>query len=124
MRVAEGEKREGRKERECRELIREREREGMNKIYYFCLQFDEQLVVNMETDYSRMLRGCLVCVFKQHFSVFKQHFTHFNALLYPHVFPQIFSNNNFQFLNTCTKQTLNNSGFPCSNGALSFGFGC
>ena len=27
----------------------------MNKIYYFCLQFDEQLVVNMETD----VHGCL-----------------------------------------------------------------
>ena len=53
------------------------------------------------------LRECLVCVFKQPFSVFKQHFTHFNALFHPHVFPQIFSNNNFQFLNTCTKRTLN-----------------
>ena len=51
-------------------------------------------------------RGCLVCVFKQPFSVFKQHFTHFNALFHPHVFPQIFSNNNFQFLNTCTKRAL------------------
>ena len=52
------------------------------------------------------LRGCLVCNFKQPFSVFKQHFTHFNALFHSHVFPQIFSNNNFQFLNTYTKQTL------------------
>ena len=50
------------------------------------------------------LRGCLVCIFKQQFSVFKQHFTYFNALFYPHVFPQIFSNNNFQFLNICTKR--------------------
>ena len=49
-------------------------------------------------------RGCLVYVFKQQFLVFKQHFTHFNALFHPHVFPQIFLNNNFQFLNTHTKQ--------------------
>ena len=46
---------------------------------------------------------CLVCDFKQQFSVFKQHFTYFNALFHPHVFPKMFSNNNFQFLNTCTK---------------------
>ena len=50
--------------------------------------------------------GCLVCDFKQLFSVFKQHFTHFNALFHLHVFPQIFSNNNFQFLNTYTKRAL------------------
>ena len=53
-----------------------------------------------------MLRGCLVCIFKQSFSVFKQHFTHFNTLFHPHVFSQIFLNNNFQFLNTHTKQAL------------------
>ena len=52
------------------------------------------------------LRGCLVYVFKQQFLVFKQHFTHFNALFHPHVFPQMFLNNNFQFLNTHTKQAL------------------
>ena len=52
------------------------------------------------------IRGCLVYVFKQQFLVFKQHFTHFNALFHPHVFPQIFLNNNFQFLNTHTKQAL------------------
>ena len=51
-------------------------------------------------------RGCLVCVFKQPFSVFKQHFTYFNTLFHPHVFPQIFLNNNFQFLNTHTKRAL------------------
>ena len=50
----------------------------------------------------------MVYVFKQQFSVFKQHFTHFNALFHPHVFPQMFSNNNFQFLNTYTKRPLNN----------------
>ena len=50
--------------------------------------------------------GCLVCVFKQLCSVFKQHFTHFNALFHPYVFPQMFSNNNFQFLNTYTKRAL------------------
>ena len=53
----------------------------------------------------RKLRECLVCVFKQPFLIFKQYFTHFNTLFYPHVFSQIFSNNNFQFLNTCTKWT-------------------
>ena len=53
-----------------------------------------------------MLRGCLVYVFKQQFLVFKQHFTHSNALFHPHIFPQIFLNNNFQFLNTHTKQVL------------------
>ena len=52
------------------------------------------------------LRGCLVYVFKQPFSVFKQHFMYFNTLFYPHVFPQIFLNNNFQFLNTHTKRAL------------------
>ena len=50
------------------------------------------------------LRGCLVCVFKQSFLIFKQHFTHFNTLFHPHVFSQIFLNNNFQFLNTHTKR--------------------
>ena len=29
---------------------------------------------------------------------------HFHTFFHPHVFPQIFSNNNFQFLNTCTKR--------------------
>ena len=53
-----------------------------------------------------MLWGCLVCVFKQPFSVFKQYFTHFNALFHLHVFPQIFSNNNFQFLITCIKRAV------------------
>lgn len=53
MKGAEGEER---RERECIELITERERE-MNKIYYFHLQSDEQLVVNMETDYSWMLNN-------------------------------------------------------------------
>ena len=52
------------------------------------------------------LRECLVCVFKQLFSVFKQYFTHFHVLFHPHVFLQIFSNNNFQFLNTYTKRAL------------------
>ena len=55
----------------------------------------------------KKVRGCLVSVFKQQFSVFKQHFTYFNTLFHPHVFSQKFSNNNFQFLNTCTKRALN-----------------
>ena len=52
------------------------------------------------------VRGCLVCIFKQLFLVFKQHFTHFNTFFHPHIFPQIFLNNNFQFLNTHTKRAL------------------
>ena len=56
-----------------------------------------------------LLGGCLVNDFKQPFSVFKQHFTHFNVLFHPHVFPQMFLNNNFQFLNICTKRTLEHS---------------
>ena len=56
---------------------------------------------------NETVRGCLVCVFKQPFSVFKQHFTHFNTFFHLHVFPQIFLNNNFHFLNIHTKRTLN-----------------
>ena len=67
-----------------------------------------------KTPYSKInifktLGGCLFCVFKQSFSVFKQHFTHFNVLFHQHVFPQIFSNNNFLFLNTCTFSPSNNN---------------
>ena len=40
----------------------------------------------------------------QQISVFKQYFTHFYTLFHPYVFPQIFSNNNFQCLNTYTKR--------------------
>ena len=57
------------------------------------------------------LRGYLVCVFKQSFSVFKQYFTHFYIFFHLPVFSQIFSNNNFQFLITCTKQNLNISNY-------------
>ena len=56
---------------------------------------------------SNRYRGCLVNDFKQLFSVFKQHFTHFNALFHPHIFSQVFLNNNFQFLNIYIKQTHN-----------------
>ena len=56
-------------------------------VYYLCLDF----LLHFLTIY----RGCLVSDFKPPFSVFKQHFTHFNALFHPHVFPQIFLNNNF-----------------------------
>ena len=62
-----------------------------------------------KTKQNKTVREYLVCVFKQSFSDFKQYFTYFYILFYPHVFSQIFSNNNFQFLNTCTKQTLINS---------------
>ena len=54
-------------------------------------------------------RGCLVYIFKQQFSVFKQYFTYFKALFHPHVFSQIFLNNNFQFLNTHTKRAHNDA---------------
>ena len=53
-----------------------------------------------------LLRGYLVYIFKRQFSVFKQYFTYFKALFHPHVFSQIFLNNNFQFLNTHTKRAL------------------
>ena len=52
------------------------------------------------------IRGCLVYVFKQQFSVFKQYFTYFNVFFHLHVFSQMFLNNNFQFLNTHTKRVL------------------
>ena len=45
-------------------------------------------------------------VSNQQFSVFKQHFTYFHILFHPHVFPLKILNNNFQFLNTCTKRAL------------------
>ena len=60
----------------------------------------------------RVLGGC---VFEQPFLVFKQHFTYFNALFYPHVFSQMFSNNNFQFLNTRTKRVLSDCKILGSN---------
>ena len=56
------------------------------------------------TSASWKLKGCLVCIFKQLFLVFKQYFTYFNILFHSHIFSQIFSNNNFQFLKTCIKQ--------------------
>ena len=62
--------------------------------------------INSHLQLIQTFRGCLVYIFKQQFSVFKQYFTHFNALFHPHVFPQIFLNNNFQFLNTYTKRPL------------------
>ena len=51
----------------------------------------------------------MVSVSKQQFSVFKQHFTYLHTLFHPHVFPQKFLNNNFQFLNTSTKRALKHS---------------
>ena len=48
----------------------------------------------------------LVIVFKQQFLVFKQHFMYFHTLFHPYVFLQKLLNNNFQFLNTRTKQAL------------------
>ena len=52
-------------------------------------------------------RECLICIFKQQFLFFKQHFTYFHTLFHLHVFSQMFANNNFQFLNTWTKQVQN-----------------
>ena len=72
-----------------------------------------------KTENTTLIRGCLVCDFKQPFLVFKQHFTHFNAFFHPHVFPQIFSNNNFQFLNTYTKRPLLSLCFPTVDSPLS-----
>ena len=63
-----------------------------------------ELVKN--SDELERRRECLVCNFKQLFLVFKQYFTYFNTFFHPHVFLQMFSNNNFQFLNTCTKRAL------------------
>ena len=89
--------------------------ECLNYYYYFfiyneCLNSNCMYICMYVCMYEcvtpRCFRGCLVCDFKQQFSVFKQHFTHFNILFYPHVFPQIFLNNNFQFLNTYTKRPL------------------
>ena len=57
---------------------------------------------------SRKQRVHLVCVFKQLFLIFKQYFTYFNIFFHIHIFSQIFLNNNFQFLNICTKWTLKN----------------
>ena len=95
---------------------------GLHEIYHFHFNFNYTEIDYLHsTNYVlyflllgilerhqpiRPLRRCLVCVFKQSFSVFKQHFTHFNTLFHPHVFPQIFLNNNFQFLNTYTKRAL------------------
>ena len=56
----------------------------------------------------RINLGAFGLCFQITISIFKQYFTHYHILFYPHVFSQIFSRNNFQFLNTCTKWTLNN----------------
>ena len=61
---------------------------------------------NMCLHTYRSFRGYLVCVFKQLFFVFKQYFTYFNTLFHPHVFSQMFLNNNFQFLNIHNKRAL------------------
>ena len=71
---------------------------------------------------------CLVIIFNQQFSVFKQHFTYFYIFFHPHIFLQKFLNNNFQFLNTCTKRTLNGWTFPnlflSVKGKLGFPYNC
>ena len=65
--------------------------------------FTHTIIENIQTT---LFRGCLASVFKQQFLVFKQYFTYFHTLFHLHVFSQKFLNNNFQFLNTCTKQAL------------------
>ena len=60
--------------------------------------------LRLEDRKCKMHRARLVCVFKQLFLVFKQYFMYFNVLFHLHIFPQIFLNNNFQFLNICTKR--------------------
>ena len=86
--------------------------------FFFFLTLISTVMLNVEISTSisffystiecncRKLRECLVCVFKQPFLIFKQYCTHFNTLFHPHVFSQIFLNNNFQFLNTYTKRTV------------------
>ena len=44
----------------------------------------------------------LIHPFKHMFSVFKQYYTYFYTIFHQHVFPYMFSNNNFQFLSVCT----------------------
>ena len=56
---------------------------------------------------TQLVKGCLVSVSKQQFSIFKQYFKYFHTFFHSHVFPQKFLNNNFQFLNTYTKRVLN-----------------
>ena len=63
---------------------------------------------------TKRFRGCLINDFKQQFSVFKQHYTYFGTLFHSYVFLHMFSNNNFQFLSTCTKHPLeSNSQLAC-----------
>ena len=68
----------------------------------FFLSVSVFLFVSFFSDFKE----CLVCNFKRQFSVFKKYFTYFNVFFHPYVFSQMFLNNNFQFLNTCTKRVL------------------
>ena len=79
-------------------------RKGYISVQIMSFSFGKKKKKKTLSDFIFSLWGCLVCVFKQLFSVFKQHFTHFNSLFHSHVFSQMFSNNNFQFLNTYTKR--------------------
>ena len=49
---------------------------------------------------EQKFRGCLVCVFKQPFSVFKQHYTYFHTFFHPRVFSKKAEN---CCLSACTK---------------------
>ena len=96
--------------------------EKTKKLEAKLFQVRAQLEKTSSAKLDEMLRGCLVCVFKQPFSVFKQHFTHFNTLFHPHVLPQIFLNNNFQFLNTHTKRALSLQKSASDRIGLGYGF--
>ena len=68
----------------------------MMHLYSFMLNFLQTFIENgLPGAILKKLWGCLVCVFKQQFSVFKQYFMYFNTLFHSHVFPQMFLNNNF-----------------------------
>ena len=71
------------------------------------LKFDNvRLDFHIKLDYliRELLRGCLVCVFKQYY-------TYFHTLFHSNKFSHMFLNNHFQFLNTCTKWVLKTSMF-------------
>ena len=66
------------------------------------------------SDFVKIVLGGVWFVFSNnYFSVFKQYFTYFHTLFHPHVFLQIFSNNNFQFLKTCTNLPLSFYPWAC-----------
>ena len=65
------------------------------------------------TNQKEKFWGCLVCGFKQQFSVLKQHYTYFHTLFHPHVFLQMFSQGCAK--NRRTKKTTSNRPKPNQN---------